>query len=43
MKEDRQPLEVKLVNAGEVGADKVFVVKRGDDGKMSGAVIQKIS
>jgi hypothetical protein len=44
MKEDRQPLEIKLVNPSEVGKfDKVVSVKRDDAGKLSACVVQSIT
>ena len=39
--EPAQPLEIRVVNAGEVGTSaKVLTVKRDDTGKMTGAVVQ---
>lgn len=39
-----QPLEIKIVNASEIGkVDKVMTVKRDSDGKLSGAVMQSIT
>ena len=43
MKAEREPLEVKLVNAGAVGSDKAIRITRGDDGKISGAVSVALS
>ena len=41
--EPAQPLEIKIVNASEIGkADKVLTVKRDDSGKLSGAVVQSV-
>jgi hypothetical protein len=38
--EPAQPLEIRVVNASEVGAGvRVLTVKRDDDGKMSGMVV----
>jgi hypothetical protein len=37
-----QPLEIKIVNAREVGTgDRVLAVKRDDTGKMTGAVCSR--
>jgi hypothetical protein len=42
--EPAQPLEIKIVNAREIGAvEKILTVKRDDSGKLSGAVSQPIS
>jgi len=39
-----QPLQIEIVNAKEIGSvDKVLSVKRGDDGKMTGAVVQSLT
>jgi hypothetical protein len=39
-----QPLEIKIVNANEIGtADKVLKVSRDETGKMTGAIIAPIS
>ena len=39
-----QPLEIKIVNAREVGTgDRVLAVKRDDTGKMTGAVVQSLT
>jgi hypothetical protein len=39
--EPAQPLEIRVVNASEVGTSaKVLTVKRDDTGKMTGAVVQ---
>jgi hypothetical protein len=38
--EPAQPLEIRVVNAGEVGTGvRVLPVKRDDGGKMTGAVV----
>ena len=42
--EPAQPLEIKIVNAWEIGAvEKILTVKRDDSGKLSGAVSQPIT
>jgi hypothetical protein len=41
--EPAQPLEIKIVNASEIGkVDKIMTVKRDDTGKLSGAVVQSV-
>jgi hypothetical protein len=41
--EPAQPLEIKIVNASEIGkVDKIMTVKRDDTGKLSGAVVQAV-
>ena len=35
---EREPLKVEIINPGAIGADKIMTIKRGDDGKMTGAV-----
>jgi len=32
-----EPLKIEIVNANEIARDKVMVIKRNDDGKMTGA------
>jgi hypothetical protein len=39
----REPLEVKIVNAGELKSDKVLHIKRGDDGKLTGATVMNVT
>ena len=42
--EPAAPLRIELVNPEKVGtADKVVSVKRGDDGKMTGALVQSLT
>ena len=36
------PIRVELVNANELARDKVLVIKRADDGKMSGAIVEHL-
>jgi hypothetical protein len=39
--EPAQPLEIKIVNASEIGrVDKIMTVKRDDTGNLTGAVVQ---
>lgn len=41
--EPAQPLEIKIVNASEIGrVDKIMTVKRDDTGNLTGAVVQAI-
>jgi hypothetical protein len=41
--EPAQPMEIKIVNASEIGkVDKIMTVKRDDTGKLSGAVVQSV-
>jgi hypothetical protein len=42
--EPEPALAIKIVNAREVGAtEKILRVKRDDDGKMTGAVVQSLT
>jgi hypothetical protein len=42
--EPAQPMEIKIVNASEIGkVDKIMTVKRDSDGKLSGAVLQPVT
>jgi len=42
--EPAEPLRIEVVNAEKIGtADKVLTVKRGDDGKMTAAVVQSLT
>lgn len=39
----REPIEIKIVNAGELKSDKILHIKRGDDGKMTGCTVMNAS
>jgi hypothetical protein len=38
-----EPLRTEVVNAEKIGADRVLTIKRGDDGKMTSAVVQSLT